>query len=295
MSRYRFAVRPWWIVSHLFVLALVVAMLTAGLWQLRRLDERRTVNDAVMERSAQPMEPVESLVEVDDTDVEDLEYRRVTATGEYLTSEEVLVGAPTRDGVPGSWVLTPLELEGGVGVAVNRGWISNNGELDAVPDSVTAPEGTVTVSGVVRLSETRSGLGARDAADGRLTFLSRLDVERLDQQLDLDLLPVQITLQLQDPAVATDAPRPAQPHVLDEGPHLSYAVQWFIFTTVALVGYPMILWRKANDDRRGGRSTGNRSSDDPDDGPDPDVDPDPAADQASASSTNRMTRTAHGA
>ena len=295
MSRYRFAVRPWWIVSHLFVLALVVAMLTAGFWQLRRLDERRTVNDAVIERSRQAEVPIESLVGLDDTEVDELEYRRVTATGTYLADEEVLVGAPTRDGVPGSWVFTPLQLDSGGGVAVNRGWISNNGELDAVPDTVTAPDGTVTVTGIVRLTETRSGLGASDAAQGRLSYLSRLDVQRLDQQLELDLLPVQVTLQGQDPAVAADAPRPAQPHVLDEGPHLSYAVQWFIFTTVAVVGYPLILRRKANDDRRGGRSAPDWPPDDPDQGSDPGAGAESPTDQVSGSSTSRMTSTAHGA
>ena len=295
MSDYRFAARPWWIVSHLFVLALVAAMVTAGIWQLHRLDERRSVNDAVIARTADPVGPVESLVEVGDDHTDELEYRRVTATGTYLADEEVLVGAPSRDGVPGSWVFTPLELEEGIGVAVNRGWISNNGELDAVPDSVTAPEGTVTVTGVVRLTETRSGLGASDPAEGSLTFLSRLDVDRLDQQLDLALLPVQVTLQVQDPVVAVDAPRPAQPHVLDEGPHLSYAMQWFIFTTVAVVGYPMILWRKANDVRRAGRSTGDQPPDDPDDGSDPESGSGGDVGQVSVSSTSRMTSTAHGA
>jgi hypothetical protein len=36
--------------------------------------------------------------------------------------------------------------------------------------------------------------------------------------------------------------------VLDEGPHLSYAVQWFIFSIIAIVGYPMILRRTARNE-----------------------------------------------
>ena len=34
---------------------------------------------------------------------------------------------------------------------------------------------------------------------------------------------------------------------LDEGPHFSYAIQWLIFTTIAAVGYPLILRRRARE------------------------------------------------
>jgi cytochrome oxidase assembly protein ShyY1 len=37
---------------------------------------------------------------------------------------------------------------------------------------------------------------------------------------------------------------------LDEGPHFSYAVQWFIFSTIAIVGYPLILRRNAREKAR---------------------------------------------
>ena len=45
----------------------------------------------------------------------------------------------------------------------------------------------------------------------------------------------------------TRDPEPVPAPTLDEGPHLSYAVQWFIFTTVAVVGYPLILRRRARE------------------------------------------------
>ena len=48
---YRFLLRPLWILSHLFVLACVVAFVSLGLWQLRRLDERKAYNAQV--RAAQ--------------------------------------------------------------------------------------------------------------------------------------------------------------------------------------------------------------------------------------------------
>jgi len=55
---------------------------------------------------------------------------------------------------------------------------------------------------------------------------------------------VWLQLEAQDPAQG-DTPTPVDPPALTEGPHLGYAVQWFIFTTIALVGYPLILRRRA--------------------------------------------------
>ena len=70
---------------------------------------------------------------------------------------------------------------------------------------------------------------------------------RIDQQVDGDLLPGYVQLESQDPALTTADPTPVPREPLGEGPHLNYAVQWFIFTTVALVGYPLILRRRARE------------------------------------------------
>ena len=35
---------------------------------------------------------------------------------------------------------------------------------------------------------------------------------------------------------------------LGEGPHLGYAVQWFVFFVIGLIGYPLVLVRLARED-----------------------------------------------
>jgi surfeit locus 1 family protein len=254
VSRYRFALRPWWIVSHLFVLALVAAMVSAGIWQLSRRQEKRDRNDRVEARSALDPVDVQGLAAPGDFDsAGDLEFRRVTATGRYLADEEVLVRSRTMEGAPGSWVLTPLALDDGTAVVVNRGWIPNTGDLHAVPDESKAPVGPVEVSGLVRLTETRGRFGPHDPATGQLTDLARADVARVDQQVDADVLPfwVQMLEQVPTPDLFHN-PAPVPAPDMDEGPHLSYAVQWFIFTTVAVVGYPLILRRRAREQSSSG-------------------------------------------
>ena len=51
---YRFALRPGWILSHLFVIALAVTLATLGFWQLRRLDEKQSFNRVMSARMAEP-------------------------------------------------------------------------------------------------------------------------------------------------------------------------------------------------------------------------------------------------
>ncbi|MBA3282172.1 MAG: SURF1 family protein [Acidimicrobiia bacterium] len=269
MSRYRFALRPKWIVSHLFVAALVVAMMAACSWQLSRLQEKKDRNAKVAARTGEPVVGVGTIVEPGSYDrAEGVEFRRVTATGTYQADQEVLVRSRSRDGAPGSWVLTPLELSDGAAVIVNRGWIPNSGQLQSVPERYAASSGEVTVTGLVRRTETRGRFGPRDPESGVLDNLARADIARLDRQVPQDLLPVYVQLERQRPATRGAAPSAVPIPALDEGPHLSYAVQWAIFTTVALVGYPLILRRRARDIEK-------EAVDEDLDGPDPLDEPGP--------------------
>ena len=59
-----------------------------------------------------------------------------------------------------------------------------------------------------------------------------------------------VQLTSSSPAQAGGEPEVLPLPTLDEGPHLSYAIQWFIFSTIAVVGYPLILRRKARDGDR---------------------------------------------
>lgn len=251
MSRYRFALRPRWIISHVFVLAMVVSFIWAGFWQLSRLQEKRDRNDRVIARTEEPVAEAAELARPGDYAAgADLEFRRATASGTYLVDQEVLVRSRSRDSAPGSWILTPLLLDDGTALVVNRGWIPNGGELESVPERSRAPEGEVTVSGLVRTTETRGSFGPKDPTSGTLENLARADVARLDQQVDEDVLPFYLQLQEQDPAIAPDDPRPVPAPELDEGPHLSYALQWFTFALMTIIIYPLILRRRAREIER---------------------------------------------
>lgn len=265
---YRFALRPRWILSHLFVLALVVVMVSLGFWQLRRLDERRDRNAVVSSRLSQPIAPVDDVIAPADGPGAGaaVAYRRVTVQGTYLADEQVLVRGRSLAGAPGSWVMAPLRRSDGSIVVVNRGWIPNSGTLRAVPEELPTPTGPVTVRGLLQETQTRGDFGATDPPTGDLATLARVDVGRLARQLDGDVVPAWVQLTEQDPRPGRSDPRVLPPPELDEGPHLSYAGQWFTFSLIALVGYPLILRRNARERAAEGDRDG---ADTHDDQPDP--------------------------
>jgi len=254
---WHFASRPKWIVRHVAVAILVASMVVLGFWQLRRLDDKQAYKALVEARQEEPAAEVRSVVpagaDVRADAVDAVLYRNVTATGTYDDTETVVVENRTFNSAAGAWVLTPLRLDDGTAVVVNRGFVGFDRE--GVIDPPPAPDGDVRVEGLVFPSQQRGRIGPRDPAEGELTVLARVDLERFADQLDYDVLPAYVQLVDSDPPeapIGEGAPGlvslgPPEP---DEGPHLAYAAQWFIFTAIAAGGYVILLRRVARDHGR---------------------------------------------
>lgn len=238
---YRFALRPRWLLSHVLALSLIVVFVALGFWQLRRHDDRAGRNETVEARSQLPVEPIDELLD-DDVPVEQLRYRAATATGRFVPGTDLLVDNRSNDGLPGAWVITPLELDDGSVLAVNRGF-QPFAEGEVVPPP--PPDGRVAVAGTVQPFVER-GCPRRTDASGRVVGTACLREDAVEASFGTDVLPVVVQRVTSDPPAEPpliDVPQPA----LDEGPHRSYAVQWFVFATIGLIGYPLILRRVARD------------------------------------------------
>lgn len=223
---YRFLFRPKWIGFHLLCIFGVVLMVNLSLWQFHRLDARKTFNSEVKERSSLSIVDVSTL---DTSDPLSVEWRPAGVKGTYLADEQVLILNRSQGGVAGMNVLTPLVLADGRAIIVNRGFIG----LSATPP--LAPTGTVEVVGTLRASEERA-TGQATEASGELTEFFRLDINRLQQQIDPELIPVALVAERSQPADSSVL-APVSPPELSEGPHLSYAIQWLIFSTAVIVGW----------------------------------------------------------
>ncbi|MCU1373858.1 MAG: hypothetical protein JWO68_1144 [Actinomycetia bacterium] len=243
----RFWLRPKWVFGHLLCLFLVLVFIWCGFWQLRRLHQKQVRNDLIHSRErAAPASLDDALRAGADGAV----YRRVRVEGRWDVEDTVLVRSRSLNEEPGYHVLTPLVV-GGEAVIVNRGFAPlGGGGNQAILANVRPASGTVRVEGLLRASETRGSFGPQDP-NGRQVVVNRIDVPRLQAQVDAHLVPVYLQLTASTPAPGTYPtilPLPAT----DEGPHRSYAVQWFIFATVGIVGWPLLLRKTAQDLAREG-------------------------------------------
>ena len=225
MRRY---LRPRWLVVHVLFVLVVAVLVSLGFWQLQRLEERRARNELFVTAAARPARPIDELIDVDDPEgpVDDLRFRTVTATGTFDGGDTISVRT-TQDGASGGWVFTTMDVGGGEVVAVLRGFAPLDDEGSVLAPA--APSGERTVEGTA-------------IPVARLPRTARTAVERLAaDEPGLLALVVQAT-QADEPL--TPVP---PPDLDDEGPHLAYAVQWFLFATIAAVGYPILLRRRAGD------------------------------------------------
>ncbi|HVL98606.1 MAG TPA: SURF1 family protein [Egibacteraceae bacterium] len=243
---YRFLLSPKWLFGHGLVAVAVLGFVSLGFWQLDRHEQRSARNALVAERMQAP--PAD-LAAVADKAGEDLAYRRVRLSGRYLPAGEVLLTPRSWNGQPGHHVLTPLATDDGWAVLVARGWVPF--ALDSPPVAEAAPpRGQVRVSGLVFPDEPATRFAPAIPSEGELIRVSRVDVERLQRQIDVPLRPYYVQLAEQTPATVGELPRSADPPELTAGNHLSYAVQWFLFAAVVALGYPALIRRTALDEVR---------------------------------------------
>lgn len=235
-------------IGTVLVAAVVLGCVSAALWQLRRLDERRATNAQVRARAGEVVALPDAGFRADPA-ADDLIYRRVRVRGTYDADAEVLARFRSRKGLPGYNVLTPLRTAQGV-VVVNRGWVPLD-VGDRWPDrQAAAPDGEVEVEGM--LVEAESGPLQLTGGDGEeVPVVAAIDPRRLATTMGADARDVYALLLLA--AASGDAfPAPIEPPDLGEGPHRDYAVQWFLFAAVGVVGWIVLLFRRGPFSRRAG-------------------------------------------
>lgn len=248
---YRDLLRPKWLIGHLGVALLATGLVFLGLWQLDRHRQRLADNEIGQARLAEAPVPLMGLLE-GDPESESLRYRRVLIEGVFDPDSEVLVRSQVHLGSAGFHVVTPLVVGEGKAVLVNRGWVPL--VLDSVPVAeAPPPDGVMVVEGWVEPSRERRALGPEDPPTGRLQVVSRVDIVRIQAQVEAELAPVYVVMTGGGEGVL---PEPVRPPAFDDpGPHLGYAIQWFGFALIGVVGYLLVIRRRLRPGQRARFST----------------------------------------
>lgn len=224
--------RKWWWVTLLVVLGMA-GLVRLGFWQLDRLDQRRTHNATVRARLAQePFDLVNEPLPEDYLSV--LDYRRVQAAGTFdYGNQIVLTNQPGFNGEAGIQLLTPLVFEDGRAVLVARGWVPQ--DLANPNEWPSLEEGSASVvTGLIQQSQAIEG--QVPPTKPQVEWYG-VNIPYIQKQMPYTLLPVFVLELPRAGDTGYEYPLRTYPEPLDEGSHLSYAIQWFMFAAILGFGY----------------------------------------------------------
>ncbi|MCU1430653.1 MAG: hypothetical protein JWL83_4653 [Actinomycetia bacterium] len=229
--------RPKWVAGHLLALVLTGVFISAGFWQIAR---NREANHKLAHEKAVFAAPAPSVTTIDPA----LAARRggrATATGTFDTAHDYLLRNQVRGSATGFDVLTPLRLSTGTAVLVDRGWVSIDTVVGGWHER-NPPTGIVTVRGTLR-PDTPLRAGETAKKESGVPSVPRADLALIARTTGAKLLPAYVVAEYQQPTPAKSAPQLPKPAKTTSVNHISYAIQWFSFAAIAVIGWPIVLRR----------------------------------------------------
>jgi surfeit locus 1 family protein len=236
----------------LIPLACAVLFVRLGLWQLERGRERAAINEGLAARLTAPPIPFAELPR----DTASQRWQRVTLTGRYRYDLEQVQAGRTNAGSPGVHLITPFELMDTAAdsaptvdqplashagrdtlVIVTRGWVYSANASGVDLGRWREHEGeVVSIAGYVLPLVASADTGASRAGAALAPPLRALDRTTLEARLGVPVAPVQVVMTSDSVARADSIPRRLAMPAIDPGPHRSYALQWFGFALIAVIG-----------------------------------------------------------
>ena len=225
------------LIPAFLIIATIAFLVSLGLWQLDRADQKRTIEAAIVNANTGPIELI-----ANGRELLDKEYYDVRLQGNYLSDKQFIYDNQIVDQVSGYYVLTPFILTDQLGVVlVNRGFIPWNGQreklADIAVDSVSR-EIKVQVSSPIKRME----LKATDVSRQFPVLIQAIDFDVLEEVSKLEFVKV---VGLLDPSSSDGYVRKWEPYTGSIEKHIGYAIQWFLMALVlAIIGLRIVLKRR---------------------------------------------------
>lgn len=263
MRSFRFLLSRRWALFTLAVAILAYGTWWLGEWQWGRLQDKHHGNAIISANLKQAPEPVAEVLAPGKPVSSNTEWKRVTATGTYDVAHTITWRYRTNDhSESGIDVVVPLITSDGTGVLVDRGWLASTDQVNHPVPIPAPPSGLVTVVGWVRADAT--GDSTRVSALGTRAISSATIAPAIGRTLDDGFLIVQS----ESPKPAT-ALSPNDEPDLSNGPHFFYALQWWFFGILAVVGFFYLMYderrlylRRPEDEAATGDGAGDGATDD---------------------------------
>jgi surfeit locus 1 family protein len=155
----------------------------------------------------------------------------VTFTGVPDYAHEFALTGRTRNGSPGVNIITPFRIPGrDTVVLVNRGWVYSP-DASRVDFARWKEPDTLMVAGYVETTIDTIGEVGEPTRQFR-----QMDHRRISAQLPYAVERFYVVALAEGTTSGPDTPVRLPLTTLAEGPHKSYAIQWFSFAAIALLG-----------------------------------------------------------
>lgn len=221
-----------WLGYFSLLLLFSIACVLLGNWQFfRRAEAQAEIAriDANYDADAVPLDSV--LGVSDEFDVDQLKWKPVELKGEYV-GEPLLARNRPNGGTVGSQLLQAFRLQDGTVLFIDRGWVPVTGDKE-LPDTLPEPpNGAATVTARLRASEPE--IPGRTSSGQTVASIHAAELAKLTGLETVAYTSAYGQLIFESPAGESGvlAPKP----IRDEGPHLSYALQWYVFILIAVAG-----------------------------------------------------------
>jgi len=223
------------IILSVLAIAFAIACLALGGWQVRRFSARQANNAFLASRRFGPVVSIDSLP----ADTGEAHFRRVHITGNYDYGQQIIFTLRGRNGSPGVNLVTPLLRNGkDTAVLVNRGWVYSPDGTSIDPTPWREPD-PVNLTGFVETFPTKGPFPAPNPARPRAFW--RLDRAALEKVFPYPIANYYVVIT--DSSSSASAPPRVEPLPLDEGPHRMYAIQWFSFAAISIIGLVIFIRR----------------------------------------------------
>ena len=233
MRRWKFTPR---LCPTLAALAAIPLLISLGLWQLDRAEEKQRAYAQFVQRGAEPA----IRLEAGNPDIWKLplmQHRRIDVRGRYDVGVQFLLDNQVHEGVAGYLVYTPLLLEGQkIYLLIDRGWVAT-GPDRGVPPSVDTPPGVLSLSGIAALPPPpgiQLGDNLPENIAPNLVRLQRIEMDAMMREFAGNLLPYELRL---DPGSVGGFIREWREPGSGNERNLGYAFQWFAMAAVVAVLY----------------------------------------------------------
>ena len=215
------------LVRSLIALVLIAGCFWAAQWQYDRGIARQDRNNAIEKNTVVASSTLNELV----SDPIKNEWKPLTVSGEFDTTDQVLLRNRYFEGQYGFQLLTRFNAIDGKSFWVDCGWVKAGATALTPPELPTLPTGLVEISGRLRLdSSLPQGSFFAIPVGNSKGLISEADEEsgQKSESFYIDLLGGS------QPSLTPKVP--AQLPELSDGPHLAYALQWIFFAGLVVYG-----------------------------------------------------------